>query len=264
MAAPDRALLAGVGVLITRPAAQAAGIAALIESAGGRPIIFPTIEITEPDDLTLLADIVARLDEFDIAIFVSANAAQRAARHILERWHIPPPHLKLIAVGPASARMLAEQGMGAAVTPMGGASSEALLALPLLTHVAGKRIVIFRGQGGRELLAETLRARGAQVEYAECYRRAIPHADPSALLTRWRKGELHVVLVTSAEALDNLHTLLGPEGATLLHQTPCVVASERIAEAARAWGVQALVADAADDHALVSVLKAWRARQKSL
>lgn len=260
----DSNSLAGVGVLITRPAGQSAGIAAHIESAGGIPILFPTIEIAEPDNPAHLTDVVARLGEFDIAIFVSANAVQRAALHIRERWRELPTHLQLVAVGPASARMLRELDFGQALTPMAGASSEALLEMPLLTDVAGKRIVIFRGQGGRELLADTLRRRGAHVEYAECYRRAIPQADPSVLIAQWQGGEIRVVLITSAEALENLRTLLGPHGDVLLRQTPCVVASERIAETARALGIMAVVASAADDEAFLSALKAWRAQQKSL
>ena len=260
----DSNSLTGVGVLITRPAGQSAGIAARIESAGGVSILFPTIEIAEPDDPARLTDIIARLGEFDIAIFVSANAAQRAASRIRERWREVPTHLRLLAVGTASARMLRELDFGRALAPTDGASSEALLELPLLTDVAGKRIVIFRGQGGRELLADTLRRRGAQVEYAECYRRAIPQADPSALIAQWQRGEIRVVLITSAEALNNLRTLLGPDGDRLLRQTPCVVASERIAETARALGIMAIVASAVDDDAFLSALKAWRAQQKSL
>jgi len=264
MVAPDGRPLAGIGVLITRPAAQAAGIAALIEDAGGKAIVFPTIEITGPKEPARLADIVARLDTYDIAIFISANAVLGAASLIRDRWPVLPPHLKVVAVGPASARHVREQGLGEAVAPADGASSESLLGLPLLTDVANKRVLIFRGQGGRELLADTLRQRGAHVEYAESYRRGMPQADPSALLAKWRQGEVHAVLLTSTEALENLRTLLGPDGDRLLRQTPCVVASERIAEATRALAMNAVVTRSADDHAFLAALKAWRAQQKSL
>lgn len=264
MAAPEAGSLNGVGVLVTRPVSQALGIASLIKDAGGQPVLFPTIEIAEPDDPARLDDVINRLGEADIAIFVSANAALYAAGRIRARWRTLPEHLVLIAVGPASARTLAEQGLGNAVSPADGASSEALLELPLLTGVAGKRIVIFRGQGGRELLAETLHARGAQVEYAECYRRVIARVDPAPLVARWRQGRIHVVLIASGEALENLRTLLGPDGTMLLRQTPCIVASERIAGAARLLGMQATVARAADDRSFVSALEEWRAQQKSL
>lgn len=264
MAAPRPGFLSSVGVLVTRPAAQAAGIATLIEAAGGTPVLFPTIEIVEPEDPARLAAVITRLAEFDIAIFISANAVQHGAAAMRRHWPHLPGNLALVAVGPASARALAQQGLGGAVVPADGADSEALLELPLLTDVAGKRIVIFRGQGGRELLAETLRARGAQVEYAECYRRALPRVDPAALLARWQRGDIDIVLATSREALENLRALLGPAGEALLRATPCIVASERIAEVARAFGMHAVMARAADDRALVAALEAWRAQQKPL
>lgn len=264
MAVREQGTLNSLGVLVTRPAAQSAGIAALIERAGGKPVLFPTIEIAEPDDPARLDDLIDRIDTFDIAIFVSANAALHAAARLRVRGRTLPQRLTRVAVGPASARALAQQGLGDAIVPADGADSEALLELPLFAEVAGKRIVIFRGQGGRELLAEALRAQGAQVEYAECYRRALPRADPAPLLERWRQGDIEVVLVASSEALANLRALLGPAGEALLRQTPCIVASERIAARARSFGMHAVVARAADDHALVTALEAWRAQQKPL
>jgi len=256
--------LAGVRVLITRPAPQAAGIVRLVELAGGIPVVFPTIEILEPEDTSKLDDVIARLDKFDIAIFISANAAHTAAPRIRERWRVLPSGLTLIAVGPASASALANEWLGDAITPAAGSNSEALLQLPQLIQVAGKHIVVFRGQGGRELLADSLRARGATITYAECYRRALPRLDVAPLLKQWRQGGVHVVLITSNEALGNLRMLLGPEGASLLRQTPCVVASERIAASARDFVKQTVVAAAAEDHALLAALKAWRAQEKSL
>src|SRR5438874_1776354 len=72
-----------------------------------------------------------------------------------------------------------------------------------MQHVAGKRVLIVRGEGGRELLGESLAARGALVEYAQCYRRVRPAIDAAPLLAAWRRGELDAVTVLSAQALDN-------------------------------------------------------------
>ncbi|WP_296815495.1 uroporphyrinogen-III synthase [Thiobacillus sp.] len=79
---------------------------------------------------------------------------------------------------------MAEQGVEDVVTP-DGQDSEAVLALPQLQAVAGRQVVIVRGVGGRALMADTLRARGADVHFMECYRRTCPHADPAPC---WRAG----------------------------------------------------------------------------
>ncbi|MCX7139646.1 MAG: uroporphyrinogen-III synthase, partial [Proteobacteria bacterium] len=165
--------LAGRRVVLTRPAGQAAQLAGLIRAAGAEPVLFPTLEILEATDSRPLAALLERLDLFDLAVFISANAVHRGLSQVGARssW---PPGLRVAAVGSASARALHSHGFEAVIVPAQGFDSEALLALPELQDVAGKRVVIFRGDGGRELLGDTLRARGAAVEYAACYRRALP------------------------------------------------------------------------------------------
>jgi uroporphyrinogen-III synthase len=266
MAGPDSGgALAGLGVLVTRPAHQAARLAQRIEAAGGRAILFPALEIAPPEDPVAVARVIARLDEFDFAIFISPNAVQRALPLIRARGALPPG-LRLVAVGEGTARALAAAGEGTVLAPAGRFDSEALLALPELQAVAGRRILIFRGAGGRELLGDTLRARGAHLEYAECYRRVRPQADPGGLIARWRRGEVQVVTATSVETLRNLHDMLGEAGRALLLDTPIVVAGERQAAACRELGFRhaPLLAASARDDALLAALSAWRARQNSL
>ena len=91
-----------------------------------------------------------------------------------------PRRLQVATVGGASVRALERFGITGVVAPQGRYDSESLLDLPALAAVNGRRVVIFRGEGGRELLGETLRARGAVVEYAECYRRVRPELDRGA------------------------------------------------------------------------------------
>ncbi len=257
--------LAGVTVLVTRPAHQAGQLVRLIEAAGGRALRFPTIEIADPENPALLDQLLARLDQFDLAVFVSPNAAHRALALMRARGALPA-RLRIAAVGSGTVRALNDLGCAEVLAPAGRFDSEALLELPELNDVAGKRIAIFRGAGGRGLLGETLRARGARVEYAECYRRVRPRADAGALLRRWARGELDIVTVTSAEGLQNLHELLGPGGREYLLKTPIVVVSARLAQACRALGFEhePLVAPAASDAAVLATLKAWRARQNTL
>jgi uroporphyrinogen-III synthase len=128
-----------------------------------------------------------------------------------------------------------------------------LLDLPAL-DVAGRRIVIFRGEGGRELLGDTLVARGAQLEYAECYRRSRPHLDIAPLMRAWARHEVHAVVITSSEGLSNLFDMVGKLGQAWLQKTPVFVPHPRIAETARGLGVREIVVTAAGDEAVVASL----------
>ena len=246
--------LAGRCILVTRPAAQSAALAQGIRDAGGAAWVFPAIEI-HPISSDALARQIGHLHEFDAAIFISPNAAQYGAAAVRAR-HEFPPHLAVYALGPGTARELARQGLPD-VTQPDGQDSEALLALPQLQSIAGQRIVIFRGVGGRAWLADALQARGAEVEYAECYRRVRPEADAAPLLRQWSVNGVHAVTITSAETLHNLAALLGEVGAAYLRITPVFTPHEKIAEAARQFGIAQVIATAGGDAGLVSGLITW-------
>ncbi len=246
--------LAGRTVLVTRPAAQAAALAQAIESAGGAAYVFPALAI-EPVPAEALQAPLARLREADIVVFVSPSAAQFGMAAIRAQGGLPPA-AAIFAVGPGTARALAAQAVGPVVTP-DGQDSEALLALPQLGAVAGKRVVIVRGVGGRPLLAETLAARGASVDFLECYRRVLPHADAAPLLARWQAGGIDAVTITSAETLENLAALVGEAGAPLLLRTPLFAPHEKIAASARRFGVAHVIATPGGDAGLVTGLINW-------
>jgi uroporphyrinogen-III synthase len=239
--------LAGHGIVITRPAGQAAVLAQLIEARGGRAILFPVIEIVDVSDLGRVNALVDRLAAFDMAIFVSPNAAAKGMSAIRARRELPSS-LAVVAIGGGSARELERQGVRAVAAPQLRADSEGVLELDALREVRGKRIAIFRGVGGRELLRETLEARGATVEYAECYRRERPRVDPQALLVALRSGAADAFVCTSSEGLTNLHAMLGAEGEPLLRSTPVFVPHPRIATAAAQLGLeQVFVTDRGDE-----------------
>lgn len=248
--------LAGRTVLVTRPAPQAAALVQGVRSAGGTAFEFPALAI-ETVALAQLAAPLAQLAVADIAIFVSPNAAELGIAAIRAGGQLPV-EVTLFAVGPGTARVLQAQGLGQVVTPAGqGQDSEALLALPQLQEVAGKRIVIVRGVGGRALLADTLRARGAQVDFLECYRRTRPAADSAPLLAHWQSGGIDAVTVASAETLHNLAALLGAPGAALLATTPLFAPHEKIAEAARRFGIAPVIATRGGDAGLLDGLVNW-------
>ncbi len=246
--------LHGLGVLVTRPAHQADSLCRRIEDYGGVAIRCPALLIGEPQDWTPALAIFDRLAEVDVAIFTSANAVDRALPRIQERggW---PPRLDIAAIGQATAQALARHGIAHCLQPAAGFNSEALLALPRLQNVAGQTIVIVRGEGGRELLAETLTARGATVIYAEVYRRERPTTDVGALLERWQRGEIGAVVAASSETLLNLFDMLGIAGQDDLRNTPIITVSARTRQLAATLGCHSLrLAQAASDDAIAAAL----------
>jgi uroporphyrinogen-III synthase len=256
MSEAERRPLEGRGIVVTRSAHQAARLAELIRAAGGNPILFPVIEIVVVDDPQPLLALIDRLDEFDLAIFISPNAVNMALNQIKARRGLPP-RLKLAAIGQGGARELKRFGLTAGIAPAARFDSEALLELPVMQDVAGKRIVIFRGDGGRELLGDTLTARGAMIEYAECYRRGRPQADAAPLLEARSRHELHAITVTSSEGLHNLFELVGGLDRPWLRKTPLFVPHPRIEQAARELDFATVVLTAQGDEGLVQGLESW-------
>ena len=214
--------LAGLGVLVTRPEHQAGPLVEAIEAAGGRALRFPAIEV-EPLATAVIEADLAGLHDPDIAIFVSTNAV----RHGLGYASAP----RIAAVGPATAAAVEAAGGRVAIRPRAGFDSEHLLAEPELTNVAGKIVRIIRGQSGRELLADTLRERGATVEYLAVYARRAPRP-AAAVLTKleaaWRSGDIDAVTIMSVETLINLIAILPKSCRDRLRQTLLVTPAERV------------------------------------
>ena len=250
--------LAGRTIVVTRPRAQAAPLAEAIAEAGGIPLVFPLLEILPVDDPQALAAGVARLPGCALAIFISPNAADHALPLILA--HGPwPVGVRPAAVGQGTVRALAAHGVSGCIAPRERFDSEALLALPELSgeRVAGRRVMIFRGDGGRELLADTLRQRGAEVECLACYRRTGPSGGIEPLLQRWRAGRLDALTVSSSEGLRYLTDLLDGEGLDFLMRTPVFVPHARIAENARTLGLNNIILTDAADAGILAGLRAY-------
>ena len=245
--------LAGRGIVVTRPAQQSGPLAGRIHTAGGQAILFPVLEIIDTPDLQPLIDVIARLDDYQLAVFISPNAVVRAMKQVIARrqW---PAAMRVAAIGKGSVRELERFGVSGVLAPERHFDSEHLLALPELQAVAGQRVVIFRGDGGRELLGDTLTARGAQVDYVECYRRARPDAAAAPLLQAWAGNALHAVTITSSEGMRNLFAMVGPSGQPLLQQTPLFAPHPRIAAVARELGCRHVIETAPGDDGLMDAL----------
>jgi uroporphyrinogen-III synthase len=198
---------------------------------------------------------LSRSGPYHIVIFISPNAV-RYGLELLDGASLPG-NPRIAAVGKGTARALQAAGFDVDLLPGERFDSEALLQLKELRQLQGRRVLIMRGNGGRALLGDNLRQRGADVVYAEVYRRECPSTDAGPLLERWSE-EVQLVTVTSIEILENLTTMLGPRGRKLLLATPLVVVSERIGRKAGSLGHETIIlARRAEDHAIVEAVCQW-------
>lgn len=225
MNATGAGALAGRAVLVTRPAERADGLVERIAAAGGRPLRLPAIEI-EP----LSPERIPQPWTYAALLFVSPAAVTHGIRTLELSPRDAPP---VGAVGPATAQALERAGFRVGIGPGDTGDSEGLLASPALARdrIAGRHVLIVRGQGGRERLAAGLVERGAQVDYAEVYRRARPSRyDPEVI------AACDIVSVTSGEGLDNLLAMIDETERARLLTLPLAASARRIAGLARERG----------------------------
>jgi uroporphyrinogen-III synthase len=246
--------LQGIGIAITRPIDQAKKLAKLISESGGTPILFPLIEITPLQDYSKFEAVISDIRTYDWAIFISSNAVQNGMPRIVKNGL--PPNLKFAAIGPVTATELQSFGVKDVLIPQGRFDSESLLALPEMQAVKYKKIMIFRGIGGRDVLAETLKARGAQVTFAECYQRINPQTDCDLLAQLYADKKLHGIVVTSSEAMRHLLDLAGD--VTWLRNVTFFVNHARIAELPLQMGFKVIVANALGDDTMLQTIASCR------
>lgn len=242
--------LQNIGIAITRPIDQAKKLAKLIEQAGGTPILFPLIEITPLNDYSQFERVISEIGNYDWAIFISSNAVQNAMPRLVKLGI--PSNLQFAAIGPVTAKELQNFGVEEVLTPKERFDSESLLTLPEMTNVAGKKIMIIRGVGGRDVLAETLKARGAQVTFAESYQRINPQTDCDLLAQLYAENKLHGIVVTSSEAMRHLLDLT--DNADWLKHVTLFVNHARIAELPIQLGLKVHIAGAAGDEAMLALV----------
>jgi uroporphyrinogen-III synthase len=247
---PDKRL-AGRRILVTRPLHQAQRFGALIEGEGGVALCYPGVEIAEPSDPGLLARTLERLATFEVAVFVSPTAAREGLKRV-GRW---PASVRVAAVGPGTRAELEKHGVLSVVAPEEGADSDALLRDARFAALGARRVVIFRGEGGRETLRDALVQAGCEVAYAECYRRAKPR-DLASLAEEWRRAPADAATFFSATALRNLLDLLPALRGGLLH-APLFVSHDRIADEARRLGAQQVTTSGPTEREMMAGLLAY-------
>jgi len=247
--------LLGKKILVTRPHHQAAGLCQLIEGQAGISIHFPLLDIQAKRLSEKEQAILLNLERYDFIFFISANAVNFALKLIdgkIEQLQ----HTSIVAVGKATTQALAKVGLNNVLSPKQGFNSEAVLALPECQLMSGARCLIVRGDGGRELLANTLRARGATVDYIEVYEKVVPQQSCEQVKTYLWNKDIAAILIYSAVALDNLMLLLADDKLKeSLLSTPLVVISSRVSLAAKKIGFkQIIVAAESSDAAMVNAL----------
>lgn len=236
--------------LVVRRAAQANQLVQMLRQLGHAPLCCPLLETRPGCDLPHLGEM---LREADLVIAVSMHAVHFAHYFLLQTgqtW----PHIDYFAVGQASADAFAEAGIQA-LCPA-DPRSEGLLALPALQGVSGRRVLILRGNDGRDLIARTLASRGALVHYCATYERHYPDLDGDALIRHWQAAGLDSLLITSGELLQRLLALVPGPQHPWLYDRLLVVPSPRVAEMAEGAGfTRIVIAQGASNQALVAALE---------
>lgn len=254
-------------VVITRPEPQASLWQQRLADKGLASTVVPVMAIAAVTDTAArerVKQLILNVDHYQKAIFVSRNAVTHACEWLDDYWPQLPVGIDYFAVGSATAQQLAQADI--AVTALGredsAMNSEALLADPALQQVSDEKIVIFRGVGGRDVLAATLRERGARVDYCELYHRQLPLEAEAQLLTALAPAARRqdILSVHSGESLQNLTQLLDahPALADYARTRPLLVPGERVATLGREMGFNhLLVAHNAGDNAMLEALNGY-------
>ncbi|MGV8919367.1 MAG: uroporphyrinogen-III synthase [Pseudomonas sp.] len=234
--------MTGWRLLVTRPQLESAALAATLADEGIYSSSLPLLDI-EPLPLTgEQQSMIYGLHLYRVVIVVSKPAARLGLEQVDEIWPQPPITCQWFCVGAATAQILDDYGLSASY-PQGGDDSEALLELQALKDILAEpdvRVLIMRGEGGRELLAERLRELGASVDYLPLYRRNLPQYADTELARRVAAERLNGLVVSSGQGFEHLRLLAG-EAWPDLARLPLFVPSPRVAEMARAAGAQTVV-----------------------
>lgn len=246
-----------MSILVTRPSPKGEELVSRLRTLGRVAWSFPLIEITPGRELTALSPALDALGTGDLLFALSPHAVSFAQAQLHQQARVWPQQPGYFAIGRSTALALHKVSGSNVRYPLDREISEVLLQLPELQNIAGKKALILRGNGGRELLGDELTARGAEVTFCECYRRSAVHYDGAEEAMRWQKREVSTLVVTSGEMLHQLWALI-PQWYREHWLLRCrlLVVSERLAQLARELGWQEIqVADSADNDALLRALQ---------
>lgn len=246
-------------VLVIRPSTQAADICSALEAMDCEVIRHPMLEIKALAETPAIKSHFMNIDAYDVVIVISSNAAEIGLSHLDQYWPLGqfnvsgPMGIDWVAIGPVTARVMREQGLDVKI-PASRFDSESALIMPELENVAGKKVLIWRGVGGREKLASTLRERGAEVFYSELYERLVPDYDDQ----QWQQAlaQQPLLLVSSGQGLEAIVSQQ-PKIADKIRGI--IAPSQRVADLAESLGVtQIEMADSALDADMLAAVKRWQ------
>ncbi|HWZ47237.1 MAG TPA: uroporphyrinogen-III synthase [Herbaspirillum sp.] len=267
-------MMRAAAVVITRPRAQAEALAPRIAALGLRPVVFPLLEIQPLDDNAALQATLHNLPSYAMVMFVSPNAIDAAFRHI-DRW---PAAVAIGIVGAGSMAALARHGLDASnthiIAPASAekTDSEGLFAAldqnQFKSQLPGRRVLIVRGQAGRDFFSEALQQIGVQVEHVSAYRREAPACDSVVVAQLRELLDIDSVwIITSSEALGNLMQMLAQislqtnvqatltDAVAKMRQKKIIVPHPRIAAAARLAGFSHVSLTGSGDERLLAALQ---------
>ncbi len=245
--------LSGVKIAVTRPTIYSDFLVREIRNIGGAPVFMPAIEISP---MVKNHSNIYALAQADHIIFISRSAARIGASWFLEIGK-SFAGTRVYAIGGGTESELLKLGFKDIITPKIGHDSESLLALPSLQAVTSSKITIVRGQGGREKLEQILTARGAYVDYLECYKREKPAWRPSVIRAVNRK-KIGAWLATSGEIIDNIFAMEKILDLQVVRQTPWFVTHPRLSISALSrYKVNRVFVTQNGDIGLINCLKVW-------
>ncbi|EEY98079.1 uroporphyrinogen-III synthase [Vibrio sp. RC586] len=224
-------------VLVTRPDAQGIELCQLLHQQGITALHHPLITISASPQLPELAEDLA---SFDIIIAVSQHAVTFSDQFLQHRRICWPNSAIYLAVGQKTAHVFSKACQQSVDYPE-ISDSEHLLALEALRHVAGKKILILRGNGGRELIYSTLVERGATVRYQEAYCRSELPFSATECVPQWQHAGVSSLVITSSEQLAFFVSQLNGRNLEWVQHLTLLVPSQRIAELAHNLGFHRIV-----------------------
>lgn len=230
--------LQGLCVLNTRPLEQGKLLTRQIKRAGGQVICCPALTIRQSSDNWIKS--LPALETVEQAIFISANAVNYSLISLRQQKIQWPATIHVIAIGQGTQKALLNYDISADALPS-KADSEHLLSLAELQQVDKQRILLFKGEGGRPLISETLRMRGAELIELNVYSRQLPVINRQSFERCWRNDLVDIILFTSQQAMHNLFFLFGEQAHEWLQRTPCLVISERLANDAASLGIKTII-----------------------
>lgn len=234
--------MTGWRLLLTRPADDSAALGETLAQCGVHSASLPLLAIQPLAETPEHRTTLLGLDRYCAVIVVSKPAARLGLERLAQHWPQPPAAVRWFSVGAATGELLAAAGLDTH-WPESGDDSEALLELPAFAEALATpdaRVLIMRGEGGREFLAERLRGQGVTVDYLELYRRCLPNYPPRSLQRLIQAERLNGLVVSSGQGFEHLNTLAGDDWPALA-RLPLFVPSPRVAELARDAGAQVVV-----------------------